>query len=150
MHTDLPKPKMLAGQLAVDDRGEVGFVNEFDLSRIRRFYTVTNHRKGFVRAFHGHRAEEKYVTAVTGAVLVACVAVDDWQNPSRDLPVHRFVLSEKSPAVLHIPAGYANGFMSLTDGAKVIFFSTATVEESRRDDFRFDARLWDAWSVQER
>jgi dTDP-4-dehydrorhamnose 3,5-epimerase len=143
-------PRLIRGSLAVDDRGEVGFVNEFDFAGVKRFYTVTNHAIGFVRAWHGHRREEKFVTVVQGAMLIACVEVDDWQNPSRDLEVLRFVLSAKTPAVLYIPAGYANGNMSLTADAKAIFFSTATLEESRSDDIRFDARLWDAWSVAER
>jgi dTDP-4-dehydrorhamnose 3,5-epimerase len=52
--------------------------------------------------------------------------------------------------VLYIPAGYANGFMSLTDHAKAIFYSTATLEESLNDDIRFEARTWDPWSIQER
>ncbi len=143
-------PRLIVGSLSVDDRGQVAFVNEFDFERVRRFYTVTNHRAGFVRAWHGHRRETKYVTAVRGAVLVCCVAPDDWQNPSPALPVHRFVLSEKTPAVLRVPAGYANGFMSLTTGATAMFFSTATLQESRADDIRFDARFWDPWHVAER
>ena len=143
-------PELIEGKLAVDDRGEVGFVNDFDFAGVKRFYTVTNHRRGFVRAWHAHKHETKYVTVVRGAMLVCCVAIDDWEQPSKDLPIHRFVLSEKTPTVLHIPAGYANGFMSLTDEAKVVFFSTATLQESQGDDFRFEARTWDPWSVQER
>lgn len=143
-------PKLLEGKLAVDDRGEVGFVNDFDFADVKRFYTVANHQRGFVRAWHAHKHEAKYVTVVSGAMLICCVAIDNWEQPSPGLPVHRFVLSEKTPAVLHIPAGYANGFMSLTDQAKVIFFSTATLQESQADDIRFEARTWDPWSVQER
>lgn len=142
--------RLLRGGLAVDDRGEVGFVNDFDFAGVKRFYTVQNHAAGFVRAWHGHRREAKYVTVVQGAMLIACVEIDDWDNPSPALPVHRFVLSASSPAVLYVPAGYANGNMSLTAGAKAVFFSTATLEESRDDDVRFDARLWDPWAVEER
>lgn len=143
-------PSLLRGGLAVDDRGAVGFVNGFDFAGVKRFYTVQNHAAGFVRAWHGHRREAKYVTVVQGAMLIACVEVDDWDRPSPALPVHRFVLSASTPAVLYIPAGYANGNMSLTADAKAIFFSTATLEESRDDDVRFDARLWDPWAVEER
>ncbi len=146
----MKKPNLIRGGLAVDDRGEVGFVNDFDFGDVKRFYAVTNHRRGFVRAWHGHKHEAKYVTVVKGAALVCCVVVDDFDDPSRDLPVHRFVLSERTPAVLHVPPGCANGFMSLTDDAKVLFFSSATLEESQQDDFRFDSRIWDPWSVEER
>ncbi len=142
--------KLLRGDLAVDERGEVGFVNDFDFEGVRRFYTVGNHETGFVRAWHGHRREEKYVLAVAGAALVCCVEIDDWDNPSPELEVQRFVLSERKPAVLHVPSGYVNGFMTLTPDAKMIFFSTSTLEESHGDDIRFPARFWDPWSVEER
>jgi dTDP-4-dehydrorhamnose 3,5-epimerase-like enzyme len=147
---DFEKPVILSGGLAVDDRGEVGFVNDFRFKDVKRFYTVSNHRAGFIRAWHGHRKEAKYVTAVAGSAVVAAVKIDDWETPSRELPVERFVLSARKPAVLYIPSGYANGFMSLTDDLKLIFFSTSTLEESMGDDIRFDSRWWDPWNVAER
>lgn len=146
----MPTPTLLSGDVAVDDRGQVGFVNDFDFSGVKRFYTVRNHRRGFVRAWHGHHREAKYVTAVSGSALVGAVEIDNWHEPSRDLPVHRHTLSAANPQVLYVPAGYANGFMSLTEDAVLMFFSTATLAESRDDDTRFDARHWDIWTVDER
>jgi dTDP-4-dehydrorhamnose 3,5-epimerase-like enzyme len=143
-------PLLIEGGCAVDDRGAVRFVNGFDMRDVRRFYTVTNHRAGFVRAWHAHRREAKYVTVAQGAAVVGAVRVDDWEAPSRGLPVSRMVLSAARPAVLYVPAGYANGFMTLSDDTLVIFYSTATLEESRSDDVRYDARHWDVWEVQER
>lgn len=141
---------MLAGGLAVDDRGEVGFVNGFDFAGVKRFYTVRNHRAGFVRAWHGHRREAKYVTVVSGAALVGVVRIDDWDRPAPSQPVSRHVLSAAQPKVLYIPPGCANGFMSLTDETRLMFFSTSTLDESREDDIRYDARYWDIWTVEER
>jgi len=143
-------PTVLTGGLAVDDRGEVGFVNEFDFAEVKRFYTVSNHLSGFVRAWHGHRNEAKYVTSVRGAFLVCCLEIDNWENPSKDLLINRFVLNDKTPSVLYVPPGYANGFMSLTDDAKLMFFSTSSLDESLNDDIRFPARQWNPWSVEER
>jgi dTDP-4-dehydrorhamnose 3,5-epimerase len=125
-------------------------VNGFDFAGVRRFYVVANHEQGFVRAWHAHRREAKYVSVIVGAAVVAAVQIDDWEKPSRSAEVHRYVLAAARPAVLFIPPGYANGFMSLTVDTRVAFFSTATVEESREDDIRFDARYWDAWTVAER
>jgi dTDP-4-dehydrorhamnose 3,5-epimerase len=144
------QPRLIDGGIAVDDRGSVSFVNEFGFEGIRRFYVIANHRAGFVRAWHGHRRESKYMTVVAGAALIAAVAIDDWEAPSKTAEVHRFVLSATKPAVLFIPPGYANGSMSLTEDARIVVFSTATVEESRGDDIRFDARYWDVWTVEER
>lgn len=143
-------PRLIEGALVVDDRGSVSFVNDFDFAGVRRFYIVANHRAGFVRAWHAHRKEAKYVTVTRGAALVGAVRIDNWDDPSPDARVHRHVLSAQNPSVLYIPAGYANGFMSLTDDATLIFFSTSTIEESRQDDVRYDSRRWDIWQVIER
>lgn len=147
---NIPEPILIAGGLAADDRGELAFVNDFHFDGVKRFYTVSNHRQGFVRAWHGHKREGKYVTAVSGTAVIGAVAIDDWENPSRKLHVHRFVLSAHKPAVLYIPPGYVNGYMSLTQDLKLMFFSSSTLEESMGDDVRFDSRYWDIWNVVER
>jgi dTDP-4-dehydrorhamnose 3,5-epimerase-like enzyme len=142
--------RLLKGDLAVDDRGEVGFVNEFDFSGVKRFYTVCNHAVGLVRAWHAHRREAKYVTAVSGAAVLGVVEIADWDRPAAVGNPTRIVLSAAKPQVLYIPPGHANGFMSLAPDTKLIFFSTSTLAESVDDDIRYDARTWDIWSVQER
>jgi dTDP-4-dehydrorhamnose 3,5-epimerase len=143
-------PQLIRGGIAVDDRGDVSFVNDFDFSQVQRFYMVANHRRGFVRAWHAHKNEGKYVLVVKGAALVCGVEIDDWTTPSKNSEIHRFVLGEKSPSVLYLPPGYANGFMSLTEDTKILFFSTSKLEDSLDDDYRFDARYWDPWQIEER
>lgn len=148
--TAVDKVTMYTGGIGVDDRGEVGFVNDFDFRDVKRFYTVRNHRAGFVRAWHAHRREAKYVTVIEGAALIGAVRIDDWSAPSKDTETHRFVLSASKPSVIFVPSGFANGFMSLTKSAKLMFFSTATIAESSDDDVRYPARYWDIWNVEER
>ena len=89
------------------------------------------------------------MTVVSGAALVGAVQIDDWDRPSASLPVVRHVLAAAQPKVLFIPPGYANGFMSLTDDTRLIFFSTSTLDESKDDDVRYHARHWDIWTVEE-
>lgn len=146
----IAEPVYMKGKLFVDDRGEVGCVNDFDMRQVRRFYTVANHKAGFIRAWHGHKKESKYVTVTSGSAIIAAVKIDNWSQPSQDLDIHRFVLSAATPAVIFIPKGYANGFKTLTVETKVMFFSIATLEQSRNDDFRFDAYYWDPWQIVER
>ena len=143
-------PRLIEGGIGIDDRGAVGYVNGFDFAGVKRFYTVKNHHAGFVRAWHAHRREAKYVTAVSGVLLVGAVEIDDWEAPARDRRVWRYVITSGRPTVLYIPAGYANGFMSLTDDAVALFLSTATLDESRADDVRYPSRHWDIWRTEER
>ena len=55
---------ILDGGIATDDRGCVRFVNDFNFKGVKRFYQVENHRQGFIRAWHGHKKEGKYVYTV--------------------------------------------------------------------------------------
>lgn len=143
-------PELIRGGSAVDDRGSLKFINDFALTGYQRFYVVENHSKGFVRAWHGHKKEAKAVVCLQGAAVVATVKPDNWSNPSEDLDVSRFVLSGSTPSVLRIPPGYANGFMTLTDDAMLLILSSSTLEESLKDDFRYPARFWNPWDVEER
>jgi dTDP-4-dehydrorhamnose 3,5-epimerase-like enzyme len=146
----MDEPLLIEGGLSVDDRGSVAFVNAFAFAGVKRFYIVANHRAGFVRAWHGHQREGKYVMALVGSSLVGAVKIDDWEHPAKDLPVHRYVLCAEKPSILYVPPGYANGFMTLTAEAKLLFFSTASLEDSRGDDIRYDAYYWNAWDIVER
>lgn len=144
------EPVMIMGGLSVDDRGQLAYVNDFELTKYKRFYLVSNHRSEFVRAWHGHKLEAKGVTVVQGAAIVAAVQVDDWVSPAVDLPMHRHIMSAKKPAILEIPAGYANGFMTLAPDTILCFFSTSTLDESAGDDYRFPAATWNPWNIEER
>lgn len=146
----LQEPFLIEGGISIDDRGEVGFVNDFDMHSIRRFYTVRNHKSGFIRAWHAHKKENKIVIVIEGAAIIAAVGIDNWEKPSKNLDIHRYILSEKKPTALYIPCGHANGFMTLTENTKLIFFSTALLEESLGDDFRYDADYWNPWIIMER
>ncbi len=134
----------------MDDRGQVTFANEFRFHGIQRFYLVENFSTDVVRAFHGHLREEKYVLAVSGSALVAAVELDNTTAPNAHNPVHRFVLSARQPALLHIPAGYANGFRALERDTRLLFLSTSTLEAARQDDHRFPHDYWgkDIWNVE--
>jgi dTDP-4-dehydrorhamnose 3,5-epimerase-like enzyme len=142
--------EFVPGGIAFDDRGSVSFINEFKVLDYKRFYVVQNHKQGFIRAWHGHKHESKAVVLLQGSALVCAVEVDDWEAPSPNLEISRHVLSASKPGALLIPAGYANGFMNLTSDAILCFYSSSTVEESMNDDIRFDSRLWDPWTIEEK
>lgn len=123
--------ELINGGLAVDDRGTVSFVNDFNFEGVKRFYVVENHERGFIRAWHGHKQEGKYVYVSKGAAIIGVFSMDTEERPER------YVLSASKPQVLYIPRGNYNGFKTLTDDTQVIFFSTSTTEDSKDDDYRF-------------
>jgi len=130
--------KILNGGIAVDDRGSVRFVNDFNFENVKRFYQVENHGRGFIRAWHGHKKEGKYVYVTSGSALIGVVNMETEE-------VSKFILSDKSPKVLWIPPGNYNGFKSLEENTKIIFFSTSSLEESLGDDIREEHNRWNIW-----
>lgn len=144
-HIDNTGLIMLTGDVFIDDRGELRFINDFNFEGVKRFYQVENHCKNFVRAWHGHRREAKHVYVASGSALVGVVQMDD-----ENAEPFKCVLSASKPRVLYIPPGYANGFMNLEDNTIIQFFSNTTLEESKDDDIRFPYNKWDMWGIQYR
>ena len=147
---DKNKPHTVDGGLSFDDRGSLSFCNDLDLSNIKRYYLISNFNKNFIRAWHGHRIESKIALVIEGTAMFCVVKVDDWKNPSKKSKVEKFVISSQQPKALVIPSGYINGFMSLTENTKVMFFSDKTLEESSRDDFRLPFDYWNPWNINQR
>lgn len=144
----MKEPCIIEGGIAVDDRGSLRFANEFNFSDVKRFYQVKNHREGFIRAWHGHENEGKYVWVASGSALVGVVPIG---TPAGELSkVRKFVLSEQNPQILFIPKGHYNGFMNLEEGTRIQFFSTCTLEESVGDDIRKAYDCWDIWNIEYR
>jgi dTDP-4-dehydrorhamnose 3,5-epimerase-like enzyme len=136
--------KLINGGISVDDRGSVRFVNDFNFEGVKRFYQVENHRQGFIRAYHYHEFEGKYVYVVRGSILISVVKVN--KNSLDESEVETFILSSKSPKILWIPPSHANGFKNLEEDTSVIFFSTSTLVDSIDDDIRYPYDTWDVWS----
>jgi dTDP-4-dehydrorhamnose 3,5-epimerase-like enzyme len=131
--------KIIDGSVFADDRGKLRFINDFNFSDVKRFYQVENHRQGFIRAWHAHRNEGKYVYVASGSALVGVASLGNLNTEAR-----KFTLTSEKPQVLWIPPNHANGFMNLEDNTIVIFFSTSTLEDSKGDDIRFP---WDKWNI---
>jgi dTDP-4-dehydrorhamnose 3,5-epimerase len=130
--------KLINGGISVDDRGTVRFVNDFNFQNVKRFYHVENHSKGFIRAWHGHKKEGKYVYVASGSALIGVVNMETNE-------ISKYILSDKSPKVLFIPPGNFNGFKSLEENTKLLFFSTTTLSESLDDDIREEHNKWNIW-----
>lgn len=148
--------KTINGGVATDDRGSVRFVNDFDFKNVKRFYQVQNHKSEFIRAWHAHEKEAKYVYVAKGTALVGAVPLDFMKNlkskkdnnQSAEIDgskIFKTVVSSNNPKVIFIPSGYANGFKSLEPDTIIQFFSTSTLQESLGDDIRFDYDLVDIW-----
>jgi dTDP-4-dehydrorhamnose 3,5-epimerase-like enzyme len=140
------EPNSFPIQSSSDHRGKVTFVNDFDMTDVKRTYTVSNKLVKTVRAWHRHQNEQKWITVQKGEFLVCVVKVDSFKNPNEEAEVIEFLLNTENN-VLFVPGGYANGAMNLTDENEIRYFSSSTLEESSNDDFRIDAKFWNPWEI---
>jgi len=150
------KPRLIRGGVHIDDRGAVTFCNDFDMSEIKRFYMLENYEQGYVRAWHGHIKEAKWVVCVSGVAVEAAVEMfnrgnrGEYELHTEKSCVTRHVLHPNGD-VLYIPSGYANGHKNLTLGTRLIHFSNLAQDETVGDDVRFDSSIhgW-VWEVKSR
>lgn len=133
------------GDVAVDDRGSVRFVNDFDFKDVKRFYQVSNHERGFIRAWHGHIREGKYVYVAKGSIILGVSPIDKDAGSLVKDRTKKLFLSATKPRIVYIPPGNANGFKTLEEDTIVMFYSTSTLEESMNDDIRYDWNVVNIW-----
>lgn len=139
-------PQIIQGGTHEDARGRLIFFNDFDMTTIKRLYVIEHPHIETVRAWQGHKKEEKWFYVITGGFKVALVEPDDWENPSENLEAEEYILKAEDNRILYIPGGRANGFKALFPGSKMMVFSSFTVEESSNDNYRFDKALWYDWA----
>jgi dTDP-4-dehydrorhamnose 3,5-epimerase len=144
------EPKIIIGNRIFDNRGSVRFNNNLVFKNVKRFYTVHNYEKNFIRAWHGHFKEEKFIGCIKGTFQISAVKIDKKKNPNKKNKVFSFILNQSNSNFIHIPKGFANGSMSLEDNSELLIFSTSTVQESLLDDFRYDYLHWNPWKINQR
>ena len=135
-------PKIINGNRIFDNRGSVQFNNDLKFNKIKRFYLVHNYSKNFVRAWHGHKVEAKFIFCIRGMAKISAVKIVNFNKPSKKSKVFSWKLNSEVPNVIYIPPGYANGSKSLTKDMKLIVLSTTTLKKSLNDDFRFPKEFW--------
>lgn len=127
----------IKGGIAKDDRGQIRFVNDFDMSLVKRFYIIKNVDLTLVRGWRAHRIEQRWFYILSGSFAIDIVRIDDWETASTDLPVERLFLSTNENQVLHLSTGYATAFQSLEENSELLVFSDFGIENAPYDDYTY-------------
>ena len=64
------KSSIINGGFFEDSRGRLDYVNDIDLSKIKRMYFTTNTEVGFFRGWQGHKIESRWFFCVKGSFEV--------------------------------------------------------------------------------
>src|SRR5690606_4638809 len=113
----------IQGGIAEDHRGSIRFVNEFDMTNVKRFYIIENKDTETIRGWRAHRIEQRWFYVLDGAFSLKTVKIDDWMEASRDLPVEETILRSADQRVIHMPVGFATSFQALEPGSRLLVFA---------------------------
>jgi len=129
-------PKIIKGNCYSDSRGKLFYNNDFDASSVKRVYVIENHCTDFIRAWQGHKIEQRWFLSIQGSFKIQLIRIDNWENPSKASEQFDFVLEADKMNVLHIPKGYVNSIQSLEEGSKLLVMSDYLMNEIQ-DEYRY-------------
>lgn len=119
---------LIKGNTYKDHRGILSFVNDFDMSKVVRMYSIEPNIN-VIRAWQGHMKETKWFYVTKGSFLVKIVKMNTRK-------IFNFRLTSNETQVLEISGGYYNGFEALEKGSVLMVFSDFSLQESKNDDYR--------------
>lgn len=128
---------IIQGGLAKDQRGKIRFVNDFDMSLVKRFYIIRNADIDLIRGWRAHRIEQRWFYVLSGSFSIDIVNIDNWKKPSTDLPVQKQIIDAEDGRVMHLTAGYGTALQALEPGSELLVFSDYNIDHAPFDDHTY-------------
>lgn len=126
--------KTISGGIAKDQRGQIRFVNDFDMTAVKRFYSIKNADTDLVRGWRGHRIEQRWFYVLAGAFELDLIQIDNWEHATADLPVEHLEIRASEMPLVHVPAGYATAFRALEPDSELLVFADHGLAHAPLDD----------------
>jgi len=127
------------GGSAEDHRGSIRFVNDFDMTAVKRFYIIENKDTETIRGWRAHRTEQRWFYVLEGAFSMKAVKIDDWTQPAKELHVEETIMQSGEQRVVHVPVGYGTAFQALEAGSRLLVFADYGIEHAKEDDYTWPA-----------
>ena len=131
------RPVVINGGSYSDIRGDVTYNNDFDMSSIKRIYSIQNVNTSLVRAWQGHAIERRWFSVVKGSFEIKLIKIDNWENPTKSLEVFSRIINDENFDVLCVPGGYVSSIQALEENSKLLLMSDYRLGEIE-DEYRFD------------
>lgn len=135
----MEEPNVITGGQFKDNRGRLSFVNDFDMTQVRRFYMIEHDNVEFIRGWRAHKTEQRWFYVSQGCFKIKLVKIDHWIEPNIALDQLEFILNEINSQILHIPKGYASSLQALEENSKLIVFADFGIDNAQNDDYLFPA-----------
>ncbi len=127
----------IQGGIAKDHRGQIRFVNDFDMTEVKRFYIIKNTDLELIRGWRAHRIEQRWFYVLSGSFKIDIVEIDNWDQASNNLAVKTEIVNSADNQVLHLSSGYGTAFQALEEGSELLVFSDFGIENAPKDDYTY-------------
>lgn len=127
--------EFIQGGIAGDERGQIRFVNDFDMSLVKRFYIIKNADTELIRGWRAHRIEQRWFYVLSGGFSISFVKIDKWESPDPSLPIENVILDASEMKVLHVPSGYGTAFKALKEDSELLVFADYPIAHASLDNY---------------
>jgi dTDP-4-dehydrorhamnose 3,5-epimerase-like enzyme len=131
-------PNIIKGDLFKDNRGKLLSCNQFDMSHVKRMYSIENTNSNYIRGWKGHKIETRWFFATKGSIIINTILISDLEK-AHPLPViNTFKLNEDNLNVLEVPPGFATSIKQYSNGDRICVFADYEIGVSDDEDLRWE------------
>ena len=131
-------PHIIKGDLFKDNRGKLFSCNRFDMSLVKRMYSIENCDSNYIRGWKGHKIETRWFFATKGSMIINTILISDLEN-AHPLPViNTFKLNEDNLNILEVPPGFATSIKQYSNGDRICVYADYHLGVSGDEDLRWD------------
>ena len=131
-------PHIIKGDLFNDNRGKLFSCNKFDMTRIKRIYSIENSDSNYIRGWKGHEIETRWFFATKGCMIINTILISDLEK-SHTLPlINTFKLNQDSLNILVVPPGFATSIKQYSNGDRICVFADYELGVSGDEGLRWD------------
>ena len=131
-------PHIIKGDLFKDNRGKLFSCNRFDMSLVKRMYSIENCDSNYIRGWKGHKIETRWFFANKGSMIINTILISDLEN-AQPLPViNTFKLNEDNLNILEVPPGFATSIKQYSNGDRICVYADYQLGVSGDEDLRWD------------
>lgn len=127
----------IQGGIAKDSRGQIRFVNDFDMKEVKRFYLIKNSNLDLIRGWRAHKIEQRWFYVLSGSFNLSIIEIDNWEKADPNLNVENITLDSKENRLIHVPSGYGTAFRALENFSELLVFADHYLEHAPVDDYTY-------------
>lgn len=131
--------ELIQGGIAKDQRGQIRFVNNFDMKDVKRFYIIKNSDLDLVRGWKAHKIEKRWFYLLSGSFKISLVKIDNWMEPSRNLEIKQVILNSDENRMIYVPAGFGTALKAIEPESEILVFADHYLDHALLDDYTYDS-----------